>query len=1003
MWVLQGRPWRKVGLRHVAGVWLPVCAVLFCAALPARGVDLFDGRIRAHGFVRSELRAIGRNYAPSSQWYVSQFAQTLNLEIEGDILPDGWGPIDSVASFVRGEVRFDCIWWDGCGLFKSDRYFGDDARFAPTDEFTNGLTRTKTGVIRIADPMPVHDGRKLVTFWDTPPFDPLRAFSPEGGMLSETFAQAGVNPLPLAAYKRITGAFDEEGYILAPWNRRAVIHSLATLRNVPNATVPGLPLRPVVPSAGKGPVDLSVPAGLWVPNAALARRIDDIDEDGDGFNLRERELRWNHGASQRDHEQELKEAYLDIELFGGRLFLRLGKQQIVWGKTELFRNQDQFNPQDVGLSSLPTLEESRIALWSARAIYSFYDVGPLQDVRLEVAAILDSFQPLDPGTCGEPYAPFLVCAASNGFFAHSYSGLGLAGAEYPEDPWDDIRDLEWGVRLEWRYRRFAFALTDFYGFNDIPTVNRFHAYERKVDVNTGRPLDVYGRPFDMRDPAKLQDQALRYTPINRQLLDFACALSVGVAGQFVPELASDCVYTLFNNSQPLAAAQDPLLSILCPTCAPALADSFAAVIGGEPLLGEQVLLGTAGIAAPLITLNIDPRDGPAPPKAAEGGKDLVCQKALLFHCLSQRLTDEQEALLGCGPFFGTHCDINGIDLAWAEASVLFQALPQFESHGPIATRYERGKTFILPGARGPGDRRYDPLVDGCVLQNADKRCAGSRTLIDPRTQKPFRSEMEALSYNLLQLLAAFGAANDPGCDLNDPITCGFVQAIFNLTGVGRPDLRAGGNARFGRRDFLWHSGGPLVLEFPRRNVFGFAMDFDEDWSKTNWSVEFTWVAGDTVYDNESPNLFRRGDSYNLTISLDRPTFVNFLNANRTLLFNTQLFVRKASEEDFWQVLGTFTINTGYFQDRLISQLTLVHDFRWMTGGVIFDLTWRFSSNFSATFGLASFYGGPALTDDPIYPPQIINNGGCHCSRTEYGGLSVLQDRDEVSLVLRYTF
>ena len=39
--------------------------------------------------------------------------------------------------------------------------------------------------------------------------------------------------------------------------------------------------------------------------------------------------------------------------------MRLGLQNIVWGKTEVFRTTDQFNPQDLALSSLPTLEESR--------------------------------------------------------------------------------------------------------------------------------------------------------------------------------------------------------------------------------------------------------------------------------------------------------------------------------------------------------------------------------------------------------------------------------------------------------------------------------------------------------------------------------------------------------------------------------------------------------------------------------------------------------------------
>ena len=75
------------------------------------------------------------------------------------------------------------------------------------------------------------------------------------------------------------------------------------------------------------------------------------------FNISEIDRAFNRGASQQD-EGELKEAYLDIEMFDSRLWLRVGKQSIVWGKTELFRTTDQFNPQDLALATLPSLEES---------------------------------------------------------------------------------------------------------------------------------------------------------------------------------------------------------------------------------------------------------------------------------------------------------------------------------------------------------------------------------------------------------------------------------------------------------------------------------------------------------------------------------------------------------------------------------------------------------------------------------------------------------------------
>jgi hypothetical protein len=984
---------RSVTVGAVASV------LLMAVPLPVPAIEAFDGRFQAHGFVQAELRGLSTNFDPDT-WYPSQMALTANLELELALLRGGFGPVDSIDAYVRAQVRFDCVWYQGCGLFDSGRRFGDDADYAPSSRLTDGRRRTKNGVLPAGPPTRVHDGKRLIPFFSTPPFDPLLAFSPEGGNLAATLAPIEV--IPLAAFNRISGGFDESGFILAPWNRRAEITSLGSLRTVPSSLVPDLPLRPLVPDYPTLGTDLTDAGGLWVPNAWLRRKIDDIDDTGESFNLRERELRWNRGASQQRGEYELKEAYLELELFDARLFARLGKQLIVWGKTELFRSQDQFNPQDVGLNSLPPLEDSRIPLWAARLIYSFYDVGPLQDVRLELAAILDEFQPLDAGTCGEPYSVFLVCAASNGFFAHGYTGLGIAGAVLPPDPWDDIRGLEVGARLEWRWRRFSFSLTDFYGYDDIPTVNRFHSYERKVDVETGRPLDVFGRDFDFSDPGKLREQALNFSPLNRQLFEFACSVSVGVAGQFVAELADDCVGSLFNNSTPLEAAMGVSVGVT---------DVFGMVleggIAGAFFLNQIAELGLTEFEEfqnLLVRLNLDPHDGTQPDST------LFCNSFAGGSCLSNRLTDMQEALLGCGPFYGTICDRDGIDIFHAEASVLFQAFPQFEPGGPVATRYERGKLFILPGARGPGDPRYDPRFDGCVNAKAHRDCAGAMELLNPATGMPFRSEMEALSFNLLRLLAAFGTRDDPECRLEEPYSCAFVRAIFDLTGVGRPDLRAAGNERFGRRDFLWSRGGPLLLQFDKRNVLGFSADFAEDHTKTNWGLEFTWFRGATVPDDQEETLFRKQDVYNLSISVDRPTFVNFLNANRTILFNAQVFMqyigggRTVRDRDPFQVLGTFTINTGYFQDRLLSQLTFVHDLRSESGGVIFDLTWRFTSNFSVAVGMATFYGSPQRADDPtLYPTSITNNGPPYSHNSRYDGLSLLRDRDEASIRIRYTF
>ena len=169
-------------------------------------------------------------------------------------------------------------------------------------------------------------------------------------------------------------------------------------------------------------------------------------------------------------------------------------QTIVWGKTELFRNQDQWNPVDIAIGPLASLEESRIALWALRGIWSFYEVGPLEDVRLELVGLFDEFEPTDVGRCGEPFVPRVACTKSYGLWVHGENGTGVAGERRPEDPWNNASGIEVGARLEFRWDRFSFAFTDYYGFNDLPYASLLFQYSRNVDPVTGRPrhTDVTG-------------------------------------------------------------------------------------------------------------------------------------------------------------------------------------------------------------------------------------------------------------------------------------------------------------------------------------------------------------------------------------------------------------------------------------------------------------------------------------------------------------------------------
>ena len=278
----------------------------------------------------------------------------------------------------------------------------------------------------------------------------------------------------------------------------------------------------------------------------------------------------------------------------------------------------------------------------------------------------------------------------------------------------------------------------------------------------------------------------------------------------------------------------------------------------------------------------------------------------------------------------------------------------------------------------------------------------------------FPSVMAALSYNFLQTLTVLSAATDKTgqCNIAEPVTCSLVRAFFAATGTQRPDLIVGGNGLFGRRDFLWTSGSELDLQYSKHNILGFGMDFAEDRTKTNWGVEFSWTNAQNFQDNNSFSGFSTHGVQQLTISMDRPTFVNFLNPNRTFLFNTQWFFRYIDNfhdnSAMWvngpfAMLGTFTIFTGYFQDRLIPVVTFVHDVRTTSGAALVSLTYRYSEVFSATIGVNAFYGNPQKMQIPIQQPVLQNNGGDFMTRIKYDGLTSIAERNELSFTLRYTF
>ncbi len=1167
--------------------------------------EFFDGNLQIHGFGEVQTRFLARDYSSSDDFDLAQWYNVLNIEIEADIAPDGWGPFSLISAYARIEARYDCVWNRGCGTMPRASVYGDRAEKLPkrlNDGRRTGLTgqsfdfdfRKYAGVPRdeldFAHRFNGSHQRNVSPLFDVPGFATL--FNGAG---SDQLLGTADDPAPYYferfedfrfAVREVDGP--ERGIgtqVMGPWLPKNKIVSIGSLRNLPNpfqiGDLSALQRAGIIPSTTQDldtgffsqviPVATATayrPAptlyhgncdhlgakdqacGIYYPNQGLQRLLNKNEFDSFDQNYTENELAWNRGASQSD-EKELKEFYFDIEMFDAQLWMRLGKQSIVWGKTELFRTTDQFNPQDLALASLPSLEESRIALWAARFVWSFYEVGPLEDVRAEIAFNFDQFEPADLGRCGEAFTINIVCSKTYGLFAHGAAALGAAGEARPPDPWNDLEGLEIGARVEFRLGRFSFAITDFYGFEDLPYQDKFFSYERNVDPLTGRPrqagatgpcndlsgdtLTGTGDSPDCLTP----DEALTMHHANLQLFAMICSTSIG----FNALDPTVCAQSVLNSPQP-ALPGNPL--------APTVATAIGVILSGNTL-GKGFLSTLAGtwLQGGLGAFTI--QDHPNGPKLFSGSNavptvpevgttsfgihqagaaiDGVANTFPVGHasnsvcgapfngCLAQGLTDEQEAFFGAGPFYGQPgtttvgdstfvplteggLDINGPDLLNSEFSVIMQSVPGIEGSGlyhdsfdqtiaqpgtygsaggPVGTRFVKGLGSItLPGARSITHPDYDANVDGCVGTAAQitaatgggvnganltniATCAGmAGALLHPFTNQLFTSEMAAVSWNLGVLLATLSSPldldDDDIPDVRDPMfdpaglparanpffvsasavtnadefdpsilptndqfldhcsvrkiqLCSSIRAIFSVSGLRRNDIQAGGNGSFGRRDFIWHGGTPVILRYQRRNVLGVSMDFAEDFTKSNWGMEFTWIEGVPQVNNDEFDGITDVNTFNLTISVDRPTFINFLNPGRTFFFNSQWFIQWVDgyENSFagngpLNILGTFTVLSGWYQDRLLVAFTAVQDFEGKGGGLLPTVTYRFNESFSASFGILTFWGRQQEGRMALNPTVLQNRVG----KTAYKDftenlLSLVRDRDEAFVRIRHTF
>jgi len=127
------------------------------------------------------------------------------------------------------------------------------------------------------------------------------------------------------------------------------------------------------------------------------------------------ELRYPEFNSRYDFIREL---YLDATIAydnGRELGFRIGRQQVVWGRTDLFRVLDVINPVDFSRHNIfDELEDIRIPMGIFNVEYRAGAVGPFEDLNIQGIYKFESFRPNNLGQGGQPYA---ILGAGNFFRA----------------------------------------------------------------------------------------------------------------------------------------------------------------------------------------------------------------------------------------------------------------------------------------------------------------------------------------------------------------------------------------------------------------------------------------------------------------------------------------------------------------------------------------------------------------------------------------------------------
>ncbi|MBA4689384.1 MAG: DUF1302 domain-containing protein [Pseudomonas sp.] len=186
----------------------------------------------------------------------------------------------------------------------------------------------------------------------------------------------------------------------------------------------------------------------------------------------------------------IRELYVDFDNQlpnGDILSWRLGKQQVIWGRTDLFRVLDVINPIDFSRNNIyDELEDIRIPMWIAKADWRMGANEVFDDLNLSFVWNFDKFRPHNLGQCGTPNSALdagcffrgmnnlwenggTVANFAGGNIATDF-GPGQIGIRKAHMPSWSLSNTQFGIKLEGVYGDFGFSLNALTYRSQLPSL-----------------------------------------------------------------------------------------------------------------------------------------------------------------------------------------------------------------------------------------------------------------------------------------------------------------------------------------------------------------------------------------------------------------------------------------------------------------------------------------------------------------------------------------------------